>query len=400
MSFTTSPTTSPARSATAPIIDRDEIWVARAADLARRIAPYSADHDREGTFVIEAFDLLKAEGFIGAPVPTEFGGAGISHHATGSVLTELAKGCPATAVTLSMHYHLVATQVWRHNNGQDAERALRQVAATDAVLISTGASDWIGSNGTATRVDGGFRITARKSPASGAPIGTVLVTSARWTDGPDGPSVIHCTIPFAADGVGIDASWDAMGLRGTGSHTVVLDDVFVPDDAVGLIRQADVWHPVWSAVLGSAMPLIMSAYLGIAAAAVGQATEHVMAETETSSGPTDHQLDALGRATNHLTTATDLVTAMLVSSDNLRFAPELPHTAAVLARKTEAAEAMIAAVRSALDVLGGRGFTAVGGIERLYRDIHGVLHHPLPAALQRRYNARVALGLDPLGRPE
>ena len=44
------------------------------------------------------------------------------------------------------------------------------------MLVSTGASDWLDSSGTAVRVDGGFRITARKMPASGCPAGDVLVT--------------------------------------------------------------------------------------------------------------------------------------------------------------------------------------------------------------------------------
>ncbi|MEL7155588.1 MAG: acyl-CoA dehydrogenase family protein [Actinomycetota bacterium] len=388
-------TESPAPNPSAPADERT--WPERAAALAPQLAAYSADHDRSGTFVTEAFDLLRAEGFIGALVPTEFGGAGISHVEAGAVLTELAKGCPATAVTLSMHYHLVATQVWRHNAGQDAEGVLRKVADTDAILISTGASDWIDSNGTATKVEGGYQVTARKSPASGAPVGTILVTSVPWAEGPDGPSVIHCAVPFAAEGVSIDATWDTMGLRATGSHTVVLDDVFVPDAAVSLIRPAGQWHPVWNAVLGSAMPLIMSAYLGIAAAAAELATEAVAASVGIDDAAVAVQLDGLGRMGNQLTTASDLVAAMLASSDNLSFAPTLTHTATVLARKTEAAEAMIATVRSALDLYGGRGFTVAGGLERLYRDVHGALYHPLPAAKQRQFSARVALGLDPLG---
>ena len=40
--------------------------------------------------------------------------------------------------------------------------------------------------------------------------------------------MIHCSIPFAAAGVTIEKTWDTMGMRGTGSHTVVLEDVFVP----------------------------------------------------------------------------------------------------------------------------------------------------------------------------
>jgi acyl-CoA dehydrogenase len=369
-------------------------WAERAGEVATRIAPFAADHDRDGSFVHEAFDILRNEGFIEALVPTEFGGGGASHREAGTILTELAKGCPSTAVTLSMHYHLVATQVWRHNNGQPAEGVLRKVAA-GAVLISTGAADWVDSYGKAIKVDGGFRVTARKAPSSGAPVGSILVASVPWAggaDGAEGPSVIHCAIPFSAEGVSIDATWDAMGLRGSGSHTVVLDDVFVPDEAVSLIRPSGEWHPVWNAVLGSAMPLIMSAYLGVAEAAADLAIDYAAAK-----GGPEHMLPSVGEMLNQLATSRELVASMLDASENLTFAPTLEHTAAILSRKTAASEAAIATVRSALDVCGGAGFSVAMGLERLYRDVHGSLHHPLPAAKQKLFTARLALGLDPLG---
>ena len=373
-------------------------WVDRARTLAARIAPFAADHDRDGTFVHEAFDLLRLEGFVGAPVPTEFGGGGASHVETGTILTELAKGCPATAVTLSMHYHLVATQVWRHNHGQPAEAVLRKVGGDHVVLVSTGAADWVDSTGSARKVDGGFRITARKTPSSGAPAGTILVTSAPWADDPDGPSVIHCAVPFSAEGVSIDPTWDSMGLRGTGSDTVVLDDVFVPDESVSLIRQANEWHPVWNAVLGSAMPLIMAAYLGIGEAPADIALGQTRARSNNGSGDVPaHLLPVVGDMINQLTAAQDLVAAMFAASDDLHFAPTVAHASAILARKTMAAEALIATVRAALDVCGGVGFSRPAGLERLYRDAHGALYHPLPAAKQQPFTARVTLGLDPLG---
>ena len=186
----------------------------------------------------------------------------------GAILRELARHDPSTAVTLSMHSHLVAFQVWRHRHGMDARGLLRKVVeaapSSSAPARRTGSA----SNGTTRRVDGGYVVSARKGPASGCEVGDVLVTSIRWDDAPDGPQVLHCSIPFAADGVGIDLTWDTLGLRATGSHTVVLDDVFVPDAAVSLTRPADQWHPVWNIVVGAALPLIMSAYLGVADAAV------------------------------------------------------------------------------------------------------------------------------------
>ena len=85
--------------------------------------------------------------------------------------------------------------------------------------------------------------------------------------------MIHFGIPLTAEGVRIERTWDTLGLRATGSHTVVLHDVFVPDAAVSLTRSATEWHPVWDTVLGAALPLIMAAYVGIADAAVDAAVD-------------------------------------------------------------------------------------------------------------------------------
>lgn len=370
--------------------DHSNHWVTLARTLAPALAERAADYDRSGRFVQESFDLLRERGFMSMLVPAELGGGGATHGEACAVLAELAHGCPATSLAFSMHSHLVAAQVWRHNHGLTAP-ALERVAANQLVLISTGASDWIDSNGTATRVDGGYRISARKMPSSACPAGNVLVTSARWDDGPDGPQVIHASIPFAADGVGIDETWDTMGMRATGSHTVVLDEVFVPDDAIALTRPAGMWHPIWSTVLGAALPLIMSSYVGVAESA----TERVMALAARRAERPD-VAPLVGRMLNRLTVARDTVRAMIDASDDLCFENTLDHASASLSRKAIAAEAAIDTVRLALEAGGGAAYASGSGIERLFRDVHGALYHPLPAAQQERFTGRLALGLDPL----
>ncbi len=289
-----------------------------------------------------------------------------------------------------MHSHLVAAQVWRHHHGLPAP-VLNRLATDQVVLISTGASDWLESSGTATKVDGGYRVSARKMPASGCPAGDVLVTSVRWNDAPDGPQVLHISIPFAADGLSIDETWDTMGMRGTGSHTVVLDDVYVPDGAVALARPAGNWHPVWSIVLGAALPLIMATYVGVAELA----TERAVLMAHTKADRPD-LAPLVGRMHNRLTAARDAVRAMIDASDDLRFDDTLQHAASSLTRKTNAAEACTDAVRLALEVGGGAAFARSATIERLVRDVHASLCHPLPAAQQERFCGRIAFGLDPL----
>jgi acyl-CoA dehydrogenase len=366
-------------------------WIRLAGDIGAELRPGVTERDRTGEISAEAFQRLRTAGVTSALAPAESGGGGASHADMGNVLRELGRHDPATAVALSMHAHLLAAQVWRHHHGIEAEKVFRKVVDDGAILISTGASDWIASNGTARQVDGGFRVSARKSPASACEVGQLLVTSIRWDEAPDGAQVLHCAIPFSADGVSIERSWDTLGMRATASHTVVLDDVFVPEATVSLTRPADQWHPVWNTVMGCAMPLIVSAYLGVADAALELARDAVA----TSSKPEKVQL--LGEMVNAHTTAADVTAAMFQDSDNLRFANTDEHASRTLSRKTVATNAMIDTVRLALEIIGGSAYTRSSDVERLYRDIHGCLYHPLPRAAQTQFTGRVAIGLSPVG---
>lgn len=366
-------------------------WLALARRIGETLAPGVAERDRLGEIDLAAFEAFRTEGVTAALVPAEAGGGGASHAETGRLLRELGRHDGATAVALSMHMHLVAAQVWRHRHGLDASPLFRKVVEGRAVLVSTGAADWIGSGGSARKVDGGYRVFARKSPASGCEAGNVLVTSVRWEEAPGGPRVLHFGVPMTADGVRIEKTWDTLGLRATGSHTVVLEEVFVPEAAVSLERPADVWHPVWNVILGAAMPLILAAYVGIADAAVARALEAAKGRTE------PHVLQLLGEMLNAHTTAADAVDAMFRDADDLRFEATDSFAGRALSRKTVAADALIATVRLAIEATGGCGYTRSSDLERLYRDVHGVLFHPLPRARQTNFSARAALGLAPVG---
>lgn len=366
---------------------RHSSWAEIAEEVGAAIAPRAAEHDRDGRFVHDAFDLLRARGVPAMQVPEDLGGPGARHSETCELLRILGRSCGATAVTLSMHSHLVAAQVWRHLHGQDAAGVLTRVAEDGLILVSTGAADWVSSYGSATPCDGGYVVSARKMPSSGAPVGDVAVTSFPLGD----DQVLHCSVPMNAPGVSIEETWDTLGMRATGSHTVVFDEVFVPDAAVSLVRPAGVWHPIWNVVIGAALPLVLSAYVGIAEAAVDVAVEQVRGRSDE-----DHVVALVGEMHNQLTIATDAVDAMVRIADDLRFDNTDDIAVAMLTRKSIAAEALVETVRRAIDVVGGAGYSRHLPLERHLRDVLGCGFHPLPAHKQVRFTGRVLLGSSPV----
>jgi acyl-CoA dehydrogenase len=97
-----------------------------------------------------------------------------------------------------------------------------------------------------------------------------------------------------------------------------------------------------------------------------------------------------------LTSARDGVRAMVEASGDLTFDNTIGHASVTLARKAAATDAVIDTVRLALEVGGGAAYARSSDIERLFRDVHGALYHPLPADRGHRFTGRLALGFDPV----
>jgi acyl-CoA dehydrogenase len=366
-------------------------FVAAVHQLGPSCAESTARCDAEGRFVAESYAALKQAKLFSAGVPLELGGGGVPYPELCQGLRELAHYCGSTALAFSMHTHLVAAAVWRHRHGQPAEALLRKIAAQELILVSTGAGDWIDSVGRAERVAGGYRIRAVKRFCSGAPAGNMLMTSAPYLDPERGAEVLHFALPMNAPGVNLLDDWDTLGMRGTGSCSIELNDVFVAEEAVSVRRPAGQWHPSWSVILTAAPPIYMAPYVGIAEQAALLAKRAVRERK-----PDALSLQALGALENALTLTQLTFRDMVELARELDFAPELERASQMMIRKTLVTNALLATVQSAVELVGGSALFRRTGIERLLRDVQGAPFHPLPEKKQQQFSARVALGLPPI----
>jgi alkylation response protein AidB-like acyl-CoA dehydrogenase len=364
-------------------------WIALVDELGPKFGKVAAVHDSDDSFVAENYAELKRHKVFSAGVPAELGGGGATHAELCDIVRHVGRHCSSTALALSMHTHPLAANVFRFRRGQPAEAMLRKVAAEELVICGTGANDWLGSSGTMRRVEGGYRVDAVKHFVSGSPGADLFVTSSVFDDPAEGAQVLHFAVPMRSEGVALERVWKTIGMRGTGSEDVVLSDVFVPEAAITVRRPAGTWHPVWNVILPIAMPIIMSAYVGIAeaAASIGRAQ---------AKGHDDGTLLALGELENALTTARLAHADMVARADDYSFTPDLALTNAVLVRKTIVAKACIATVDAAMGIASGRGFFRGLGLERLFRDVRAAHFHPLPERKQQIFSGRVALELDPV----
>lgn len=355
--------------------------------LGPAFADRAAASDLEARFVAENYADLKRHKLFSAGVPSELGGGGVSYTELCRGIRELAHYCSSTALAFSMHTHLVAAAVWRHRHGQPAEALLRKIAANELVLVSTGAGDWVDSVGQSERTPGGYKVSAVKRFCSGAPAGDLIVTSAPFEN-----EVLHFAVPMSAPGVTRKDDWDTLGMRGTGSCSIELKDVFVAEEAITVRRPGGQWHPSWNVICTIAPPIYMAAYVGTAERAAVIAKEHARARTPDAIG-----LQSLGALENSLVLMGMAFREMIENANEYDFTPSVERASSGLIRKTLTTNAAIATVNNALEVAGGGALFRRVGIERLLRDVQGAPFHPLPEKRQLAFTARVALGLPPVG---
>ncbi len=365
-----------------------EAWLEIVDKIGPQFATGAAERDASDTFIADHYPVLKECGLISALVPRDLGGGGASYSTMAAILRRLGYHDASTALALSMHQHLLAAQVFNHLNGRPAP-LLPRVANDNIVLVSTGARDWMESNGTVERVEGGYRVSARKAFASGSPAGAVAVTSAPYDHPDEGPQVLHFGVPLSAEGVSLEDDWYVHGMRATGSHTIVFDQVFVPEASISLARPRGGFAAIFQTVMAVAMPFITGVYVGIAerAAEIGLDLAQKRAHDPTVQFAVGEMLSALKIAQ----TCHD---AMVDRANDFDFTPGMANSDEVLMLKTHAVEQAKRTVQAAMEASGGAGFYRQNGLERLLRDVQAGHYHPLPAKQQMIMSGRLGLGLE------
>lgn len=351
----------------------DEQILALAAEVGRRSAGSDAQHDRDATFVTEAYRAMADLGYLGLAVPAELGGLGASWRQVVLAQAELARWSGAAALASAMHQYLTLLQRWRHRRGAlDAEGSLRRVAANALVLATSGGSDWVCPTTTAVEVDGGYLFSGRKNFCSQAPAAAVLATSATLgTPGPEA-EVLHASVPMSSPGVSLVDTWDTLGMRGTASQDVVLEDVFVPAERVsGRRPYGSLSGPLLAAAIHFA-PVVAAVYLGIGQGAYEEALRLTAAKQEI--GPSAGR--QIGDMSARLRVARcALLGALAEAGENPPASLAVLHT--LMAAKRHVVLESIAVTDIALQVAGGQAFYRRSPLERAYRDVRAGSFHPL-----------------------
>ncbi len=223
------------------------------AALSARFAGDAGAHDAAASFPHDNFAQLHAHGLIAQVVPRAHGGGGAGLAQARRIVAALAGGDAATALVLTMTYlqHRAIARADSHWPAALREQVFASAVQEGALINSLRVEPQLGSPArgglpatVATRVADGWRVSGRKLYSTGIPALRWLAVWARTDEAQPRVGVFLVPGPAAGiAGVRIVENWNHLGLRASGSHETVLDNVWIPPDHAVDIRPPSAWAP-------------------------------------------------------------------------------------------------------------------------------------------------------------
>lgn len=336
-------------------------------------------HDENGTFPFENFNDLKDIGYPALPVPTEYGGVGISLYEMLRLQETLAKADGSTALSIGWHMGITKfmseNRIWKK---EKYETFAKDVIKTGALLNNVATEPATGSptrggrpETSAKKTADGWMINGRKTFTTLAPILDYFVVSASIEDT---DKVGNFLIKRERNGLEVEETWDSIAMRGTGSHDLVLKDVHVgEDDLVQYLTPGNKPAAGW-------LLHIPACYLGIARAAQAYAVDFATQYSPNSIEGTISDLPNVKQKIGEMELKVMQSQHFLYSvarkwdesNEEIRqtMKPELG------AVKLSVVNQAVEIVDLAMRITGARSLSKQNPLQRYYRDVRAGLHNP------------------------
>ena len=356
------------------IYPHDAELVARITDLAQDgFAARAARYDAESTFPHENYRDLREAGLLGMNVPAKYGGLAVEPVTYVLGLLEMAKGCPATALTFNMHSNVIINinQLATHEQKGRYYREVLDEGKLFATLMSEPESSFrdqfvLRTAFTPTE-EGRYHVQGLKHFCSlGDVADRYFVTGMRAGNTTAQEGIMAALVPRGDSGISLERPWNATGMRGTTSHSIRFNTEVSGEDVLGTPGQL-LTIELSGFALGYA-----ATYLGVAEAAYDFIREYarnrvIAPATEPLSHNTRTQ-----RSLGELATQIRAAKLMLCEAAEIRKTGVREDMAlATNQAKYLCAEAGVRVTEQAMRMAGGSGFLKTMPLERWHRDSLG-----------------------------
>mgnify|MGYP000844614552 CR=1 FL=1 len=350
-------------------------------ELVRRFAERAADHDRRGEIGFDNLEDLRKAGLLALAVPRSHGGGGITLRQIAHIVARVAEGDPSTALILAMQYlqtlEVAISRTWSEDVRKEVfDSILHSGALLNGLRVEPelGTPARGGIPATRVRREGDrWLLSGRKIFSTGS---SALHWGIVWgATEEEMPRIGQILVPLDSPGVRIEKSWHQLGMRATGSDTIIFEDVEVPERYLINFHESGS-HPEPSILAIAHTAVVAVLYDAVARSARNWLIDFLNARVPTALG---RPLSTLPRFHTVLGEIDGLLLTNRALLDSVFLKIEDKTITQVEAGQIKrlVTENAIAAVAQAVEVTGNPGLSQDNPLERHYRNVLcGRIHTP------------------------
>ncbi|MEN2464457.1 acyl-CoA dehydrogenase family protein [Ornithinibacillus sp. FSL M8-0202] len=333
------------------------------------IKPRTIEIDTEAKFPVDIFEQMGELGLLGIPFPEEYGGSGGDTLSYAIAVEEIGRVCGSTGLSYAAAVSLGASPIYYFGTEEQKQEYLKPLAEGKALgsfgLTEPNAGSDAGGTKTTAVVDGDdFIINGEKCFITNASYAKTLIVTAVTGKNEKGKNIISAIIvPTDTEGVKITSNYDKMGVRGSDTAEIVLDNVRVP--RANLLGDPQKGFSQFLYTLDGGRISIAALGLGIAQASLEKALQY--AKERKQFGKSISNFQAIQFKLADIAMEVELARNMVYKAAWLKDNNQ-PFTKESAYAKLFATETAFRAANQAIQIHGGYGYMREYEVERYLRD--------------------------------
>jgi len=358
------------------------------------------DNDRNEHFDLELVAMMAKQGYLGAVVPRQYGGAGLDYITYALLIEEIGRGCSSMRTVISVQTSLVCSSILRWGT-EDQKLAYLPLLCSGEWLGCFGltepdtGSDAANQKTLATKTDGGWSITGGKmwiSLGSNAKVALIFAQ----TDPALGHRGIACfLVETDTPGFSTAPIHHKMGLRGCDTAELMLDNVLVGDDA--LMGEVGDGFKIAMSALDNGRYSVAAGCVGVCQGSLEASVDYSTKREQFGKPIASFQL--VQQMLAEIKVSTEAARLLVLKAGDLKDKGR-PSTTETSIAKWYATEAAVRCADTAIQVHGGSGYVDDYPVERYLRDVRVTTLYEGTSQIQQLIIGRDLTGINALIPPK
>jgi butyryl-CoA dehydrogenase len=362
----------------------------------KEIVERARENDRNEHFDLELVAKIAEQGYLGAIVPQEYGGAGLDYVTYGLIVEEVGRGCSAMRTVVSVNTSLVCSAILRWGTEEQKQHYLPKLCRGEwlgcfGLTEPDTGSDAANQKTRAKKTDGGWVINGSKMWISLGNHAKVALVFAQTDPEKKHRGLAAFLVDTDQPGFQPQVIHHKLGLRGSDTAAISLDDVEVPED--GMLGEVGDGFKVAMTSLDSGRYSVAAGCVGICQGSLDASVKYAKEREQFGRPIASFQL--VQEMLADISLDTDAARMLVWRAGYLKDTGQ-PNTRETSVAKLYATEAAIKCANTAIQVHGGSGYVDDYPVERYFRDVRVTSLYEGTSQIQKLIIGRALTGINAL----